>query len=749
MRYQDPDKYVHLNRDDRHLFEIKVDILGVIQRTYREYNLTEPKKFPAKNKIANYGQKPENQVFTREIYPQRLRDLERKVRNDFRTSKIGLDRREQEIINEFWIRLSNDADSYTEEIDWIRRAWYHRLFGYWFYCNGKPTYIVGAHWFFLNFWYLDDILPEYRDVDRRWWVGQQHFKTDTTTFKDIDPDSGMPLQNAKGEYEMVDLGRRVFFGTNNPKTRRVGHTSKAQCDNTEYSTRTTDSHIGIQGKDEDNAENVFKNHFVRPYKKLPIVWKALSSQITPSEIMLFESDGIVDGLNTRSDFATTKHRSAYDGYKLKRLHVDEPGKVLGESIQKRHDVVRNCLGLGSGVKIIGFMQYTTTVDEMDRTSGENYLKLAKGSHYEKRNENGQTATGLVNIFFRAEDGLEGFVGKYGESVVENPTDDQQKYIKNRLGAKQFIENTRKQLLRDKNIEGLIEHKRQHPQTWAEVFTPPAKDTFFRMDILENRIAVLQHEEDPPRRGNLYHKTADKDSDVIWQDDPEGKFYLSRKFMPNETNRRVRENGVYRPMYPDVGVASADTFRVEKTQGGRMSDGSGVWRWKHDATIDPPEKDVKDWITSRAVITYSNRPNTLEEYLEDMLMGCIFTGYPMYPEANIDAIEKHFIRRGYKGYLLYDTDWSTGRPKAYAGFYSHIDVKKKIFNLTANDIALHGHRCRHTDILSECMAIKSIDEMTDYDLFTANGGCLLAEENSYNAPKEEEVDSTDFISQHSF
>jgi hypothetical protein len=150
-----------------------------------------------------------------------------------------------------------------------------------------------------------------------------------------------------------------------------------------------------------------------------------------------------------------------------------------------------------------------------------------------------------------------------------------------------------------------------------------------------------------------------------------------------------------------------------------------------------------------VITYTNRPSTLEEYCEDMLMMCVYTGALMYPEQNIDEVEKHFVRRGYAGYLLYDTDWKTGRPKNKPGFFSTIDVKKKIFNLIANDIALHGMRCMHSDYMQECMEIKNLDDMTRFDLFTAVGGCHLAEDSSYHHHVVEETDTTDFLPESFF
>ena len=292
LKYQKPDEHIWINTGDRHLAPIQIDILNVIQRTYKEFSLTPPKKFPDVEVIAGFDLKPKDQIFERVIYPVRLKELETEIRLRYRNDKTGVDRKEQYIINDFWDELNARHDEYTEEIEWIRRAWYHRLFGYWFFCNGKPTYITGVHWTYLNFWYLDDILPDYRDTDRRWYIAQKWFQLDTTTFREMDQKTGRPVKNKDGRYEMVETGRRTFIGTNNPKSRRVGHTSKAQCDNTEYATRTIESHIGIQGKDNDNAQNVFKNHFVRPFKKLPLIFKPLASQVTPNEIMSFESDGI-------------------------------------------------------------------------------------------------------------------------------------------------------------------------------------------------------------------------------------------------------------------------------------------------------------------------------------------------------------------------------------------------------------------------------------------------------------------------
>ena len=38
--------------------------------------------------------------------------------------------------------------------------------------------------------------------------------------------------------------------------------------------------------------------------------------------------------------------------------------------------------------------------------------------------------------------------------------------------------------------------------------------------------------------------------------------------------------------------------------------------------------------------------------------------------------------------------------------------------------MHGHKDKHADFLQQCKDISSMDEMTDFDLFTAGAGALM-------------------------
>ena len=73
-------------------------------------------------------------------------------------------------------------DTYVDpELEEFRvQEWHRRLFGTWFWNNGKMEYITGTNYLFLNYWVLDDGLPEFRITDMEFfyaWAGggQQYF----------------------------------------------------------------------------------------------------------------------------------------------------------------------------------------------------------------------------------------------------------------------------------------------------------------------------------------------------------------------------------------------------------------------------------------------------------------------------------------------------------------------------------------------------------------------------------------------
>jgi len=702
--------------------------------------LPEPEDFPEFEYITGYGQPPEMQKFEREVIPVGLQELERSIRKELKPRNKARDlspvRREIKVIERFWEELDGNQDKYAEEIEWLNLMWYYRLMGKFLFINGKATYITGGFWHLLNFWtFPNNTRPDYRDRDRRWSIGIKFCETCTTTFKDIDPDSGLPVMNAYGKYDMIDIARRTIFGPNYMKARRVGDTSKIENEFEEFSSRTISARIGIQGMSDENATTVFQEHLVQPFLKLPLFWKPIfdaAGGIAPKNTLLFDDlDNIDFGLHTIIDYATSADKSKYDGKFLHRFHADEFGKLQRSDPNTVIGVVKYCLSLGAGGNIHGLGAITTTCDEiLDMSAGDNYMQFCNKSHYECRDANGQTETGFINIFFPAQDSLEGFIGPYGESIIDEPTPDQARFIGKTYGAMKFIENKIASYRRAKDWNGLALFRRQHPICFLDVFTPPPSQQVLRRDIVEDTLHFLKvHPEEVAVQGDFFRVGGILDGTVGWHPNPEGRFFMSRNFLPHETNRKIMRDRSWAPAVPDRFVGSPDTFGVSKPLG-RKSNGGLVIRWRRDFINDPADKEMDLVESERDIITYSFRPPTVEEFAEDMLMAHIYVGAMCFPERNNMAVIDHFRRRGYENFLLYEHDRVTGKRRNEPGWWNHSSIVDEYIKVLADDVVKHGKRCKHPDLLEEYLKFGGRAYLTDCDLVAGKLGTLIAERNPY-------------------
>jgi len=182
--------------------------------------------------------------------------------------------------------------------------------------------------------------------------------------------------------------------------------------------------------------------------------------------------------------------------------------------------------------------------------------------------------------------------------------------------------------------------------------------------------------------------------------------------------------------PTIGCQSfiLPTHLVQTEHWGSL--GGLAARWLHDSELDPVTKDSKHWKSGRLIMTYKFRPETVEDFGEDCLKQVIYWGGLMYAERNKDHIDPYFRRMGYDGYLLYDHD-HTGKQKGESsGFYTKEQLKIKMFNLVRDELNKNVDRTNHVDWLTECTEILDPQKMTDFDLFTAVAGTLLAEQNPY-------------------
>jgi hypothetical protein len=727
-QYRDAEKSVWVNTEDKDLIPIEI-------------SLPQP---PEPHLIDNFGLPAHEQMWHIPELPKRLKELQIKL----------------ETLDQIWDELESNKDIYSDEIEFIRVQWERRFYGYWFYNNGVPTYIDGWHYFYCAWWKIDVGLPIYRDRDRRFFLFARYIFNETKAPRVNN--EGFAIKDEKGKYIWVDFGRRLFYGFNYPKHRREGATYKAECIQYEIISRTLGAFGGIQSMNEKQGKKCFLRHLVAPWKKLPFFFKpnyegttSPKSELsfTPPAIRLSSRGSLSNaelGLESGISFDMAD-ASAYDGDKLFFHHDDEVGKLQkGLSCWDRHTVVKECLVIGS--KIIGFTIKTSTVGEMEKGGGKWFKYQCKMSRFYERNQNGQTKSGLAILFIPAYDGLEGFIDKFGMSIVDAPTKEQSayieydkiesanrnstkvintliksniEYVKKQIGAKEYLQNRRRALTEDQ--DSLSEEIRLYPTRFTECFRTAVKSSGFNMNKVENYIDNLSMSKQPIITGNFSWKDNIRDSTVIFKENPQGKFRLSHQFEDNEANRKLwsEEEECWKPGNTTWGVAGGDPFKFNKTEGNRKSKGGGAVVRKGKI------QDGNFAMKRKFVCTYAQRTFDKNLYGEDMLMMCIYYGVQMFPEINVPFLWDYFEERGYGGYLLYKVDPKSFEFSKTPGGLSSEKIKQDIFTEYMTWIENEADIENHVEVLEECRDIDGPEDMTNYDLFTAGGYALLGTHGIYD------------------
>lgn len=642
---------------------------------------------PPKNPkyIIGYGLPHKDQKFKRPSIPNKLFELNKK--KDLTDGEKAT-------------TLKEDHEYYEEEIEFINQEWERRLNGVWYFINGKPTYIPGCYYFYLTSWYLERGYPDFRDRDNKFFIFAEFCENDSDC-----------------------------YGFIYPKHRREGATTKAACWNYEYVSRNRRTRGGIQSKTEADGQMVFSKHLVSGWRKLPFWYRPVFEGSTnPQAKLSFNAPPIkvtrsnmgldnMDDLESSIDFMASTE-GAYDGSRLERYHGDEIGKCIGINVYKRHLVVRQCLSVRD--EIIGKAIYTSTAGEMTKGGGAEFKKLIEASDYHGVRANNRTTSGLYTLFIPATEGF--MMDEFGASRKED--------------ALEWLLGERKQALEEEDYEKLNENTRQFPIRLRDCFRNASATDNFNMKIIQEQLDKYQFGNNDINIGDFIWENGEIGGRVIFEPRVNGKFKVSYLFPnPRQSNAYYVADGRRIPSNDKKFIAGGDTFKFKTTQGGKKSLGGGAVFMKRDYTIDKDSDPIEEWQTNKFVCTYLHRPQTKDEYCEDMLLMSIYYGCRMCPEINVPAIMDHFERRGYSGYLHYVLDNKTGKYKKNPGYNTTAEVREAIFRAYQQHIELHGHRLVHDDLLTQLQEIE--EDMGDYDLFVAGGMCLIASDDEQNFFKGED------------
>ena len=349
----------------------------------------------------------------------------------------------------------------------------------------------------------------------------------------------------------------------------------------------------------------------------------------------------LDGLDTTIDWKNTDDNS-YDGEKLLLLVHDESGKWLKpNNILNNWRVTKTCLRLGS--KIIGKCMMGSTSNALSK-GGDNFKSLFEDSNAIKRNANGQTKSGLYNLFIPMEWNMEGFIDRFGMPVLYSPPkpvlgiDNQM--IK--VGAIEYWQNEVDSLKND--ADALNEYYRQFPRTESHAFRDESKMSLFNLTKIYQQIdyndsLIIQHH---TTRGSFYWKDGIKDTEVIFRPDNKGRFNVGWTPKKELQNRYYIKNGKKYPSNEHIGSFGCDSYDISGVVGGGGSNGAlhGMTKFNMD---DAPSNEF--------FLEYVARPQTAEIFFEEVLMACVFYGMPLLCENNKPRLLYHFKNRGYRGFSM--------------------------------------------------------------------------------------------------
>lgn len=758
---KEADRYFVVNANDKDLTPIYL-------------SLPKPPKLEL---IDGYGLDEKEQFFTRHELPEKLKNLEDKV---FKELKDDYDKNNKNIItgtkilNKFWDLLEDESEYYEKEIRYIQKVIWHTIHGYWFYNHGKPTYICGWHYELLNFWFNPDIPSgyfEYRDRDRRKLLFDYYAYTTTETFSKVD-DKGRAIKEDDGTYLMKDLFRRTSYGTIKPKNRRSGETHQGLLINWAIIRKSVGGFGTIVSKTGKDAVEYWNKKFLPAWDGYPTflkpVWNG-SKKPNALELQAPNNDFLSPSLKSFYYPTETADELANDGDKVVCALFDEQAKqnVKGAKVdvEKRWGV--NKLTMSQGLNIHGFCTNPSTVEEMN-AGGEIYYALAENSCFYERLPSGQTKSGLLRQYAPSQDGWEGFISPWGDSVDEDPSAElirdtfwyceKFRVSKNRFsyldgrGAIRSLQEDRDSILAEDTPKAKIEYRRiirKQPMRYEECWSGTTGGLDLPIEKMERAQAKLR-KDDPIVYGRFEWENGVVDSNVVWVTDLDNG-YIEKLEEPlaDHRNNKMRDYEfvpsineyieTWKPLRSSLYTCGVDSFgysdELVATTGTSRSDGSFEILKLQDKNENKYE-DKYRW--DKFVISCRYRIDQ-DTFDEQVLMACVYYSAMMYPERNKESTYKHFVKRGYRGYLKFDVR-EDGKFESKPGYYASVERKTEGFERAAIYFDRRSDVEGFYRTIKEFLNMKSLKDMTKNDRVAARIAALLGSESVYGEVMESSHDT---------
>ena len=590
--------------------------------------------------------------------------------------------------------------------DFAADQWHKRINGAWWFIKGQRFYIPGNAWFFFNYWEMSSGgKPDFRfEAVEYFWVCDF-------------------INRHK-----VHLGKYVI------KSRRIGESEKELCDGYNETTMFRYSNFGMMNVNEEEAKGNYLR-LLHSYKEMHPIFQPFNKSKDPQTGLYFKADdaprdGEPPAINSRVAFRPTKKR-AFDGWRLRRIHWDEIGKLMPSDIEVEPQwaILKECITLNNGMKKVGTGSLTTTVENF----GSGKTVAVCNSIWKKSDPGvvdgmGRTLTGLVRYF-------RGYwcsapVDEWGFHDVEAATANRIEKIKAYIAAGDF--------------EGLSDYKRKYPETIEDALSIPEGLCTLHPVLLDtqldNMLIMEERRKNPIFDEEAHNYPIATRGDLVWEskvmgpvkwvpNPTSGKFWISQH--PTIPNHCEIHQGLKFPGNKGVYTMGVDPVDHVKGSRGGSDFAIAVFRtldYQAETNIQVQESasgmevmNKHAMITNRFVCTYSNRPVDPRIAYEDALKCAIYYGIPAFVENNKPGIIFFFETIGANNYM----DWKNpllrvgasravmpGMPTSNASSQLWQDILKQ-------HVYLWSETYVHRDQLKNFRQFTG-DNATDCDLVVASG-----------------------------
>lgn len=619
-----------------------------------------------------------------------------------------------------WYKVADKAQKkwYEEEI-------YKLHNGCWVYINGQATYFNNWCYFFHQ-WFvlLEGYYPTYKDTSL------EYFRFFDICWKD--------------RFTLGDVGI---------KGRRVGLSSMSASIKLLIGLLYDNTLQGIVSKTGVDAQEMFfmvKNGL----ENIPEFLMPDLNKVTDSEIHIAKPAKRITSNNTKVNSDRGKNNrinwldtseNAYDGRALKHVTVDECGKWERTNVQICISKITETLVKGAVVK--GHMSAFSTVNKGDK-GGENFRKIWDGSDHinGKKDAFGRTETKCKRFFFPAYRGFLGYVGKYGESVVETPTPEQTEYLKTwidpetgdlgcpnpYIGAKEFLMENRKMKAHDEEL--YAEEVRKYPFEWKEVFKGANNQCHFDLEAVNNQIerveAKLERTQAKENGRRIVFKK-NNNGEIYPEDSKNGYWYIIE--LPDEPNKIVLNGSIKCPDNVMYGAAGLDTYANAKATVDKGSDACCIIHKRYNA-LDPENSGMP-------VAMFLGRPKTKKEFHDQVFWGLEYYGVKLLAERSPTDWEDYAIEERYAskldatkkiGYLV--TTKMSNNKEAYGIAPQDKEAREQHLTEMVEYAINNIHKIWFLRILKDMVGF-NINDRTVYDACMAWGYSLMALRQSISLQKE--------------